>query len=139
MSLYKNWSTDSKLEAEGVEIPFDANDDGTIPTFIVSRMSDSNIEYTKALRRATDPYKRQIDLKTLSPELDAQIFREVFCSTIVRGWSNIQDGDGNVIPYSKAAAIKLFTDLPDLYKELQVQASAMATFRAKVLEDEAKN
>lgn len=139
MSLYKSYSTDSAKEQNGVPIEFEANDDGTIPTFIVSRMGETNKEWSKALRIATKPYQRQMQLGVLPAEKDASIFLEVFAGTIVKDWSNVQDENGNVIPFSKANAIKVFTDLPDLYSILQKQAADAALFRKDVLEAEAKN
>lgn len=139
MSLYKNYATDSTKETNGVEVTFEANDDGTVPTFIVSRIGDSNKEYMKALRAATKPFQRQIELKALSPEKDAAIFMEVFLSTILKGWSNVQNEAGEVIPFTKENANKLFTDLPDVFKEIQKQASLAATFRKNVLDEQAKN
>jgi len=139
MSLYKNYATNPALEINGAEVTFAANDDGTVPTFIVARITDSNMEYRKALLEASKPYQRQIDLKILSPEKDAAIFFDVFLSAILKGWSNILDENGNVFPYTKANARKLLTDLPDVYKELQAQANNAALFRKTVLEDQAKN
>lgn len=138
-SLYRNYATDSVKETTGVEIKFDANDDNTIPTFIVSRMGESNKEYTKALERATTPYKRQIQMKTMTADLSKSLFLDVFVTTVLRGWSNIQNENGDVIPYNKDNAIKLLTDLPDLYSELLTQAGDAALFRKDSLEQDAKN
>ena len=139
MSLYKNYATDSDKEINGAEIPFEANEDGTIPTFIVSRIGDTNKEYMKSLRAATKPFQRQIDTGTLPAEKDAAIFMEVFISTILKGWFNVQDENGLNLPFNKVNAEKLFTDLPDVFKELQTQASSAALFRKTILEDQAKN
>lgn len=138
-SLYKTYKTDAEKEIKGVEITFEPNEDGTVPTFIISRIAESNKEYTKALDAATKPYRRQMQLGTLPKAKDKAIFLDVFVSTIVLGWSNVQGEDGQNIPFNKANAIKLFTDLPDLLTELQVQASDAALFRVTALEDEAKN
>jgi len=139
MSLYKNYATDSVKEQTGVPITFEPNDDGTIPTFICSRIGESNKEYTKALRHATKPYERQIALKTLPQEKDAEIYLNVFVDTILKGWSNVRDETNVDMPFNKANAKKLLTDLPDLYTELKNQAGEAALFHKYGLEDEAKN
>jgi hypothetical protein len=139
MSLYKNYATDPNKESNGAEVPFEANEDGTIPTFIVSRIGDTNKEYMKSLRAATKPFQRQIDTGTLPADKDAAIFMEVFVSSILKGWSNVQDENGVNLPFTKSNAEKLFSDLPDVFKELQKQASTAALFRKTVLEDQAKN
>ena len=139
MSLYKNYATDANRETNGAEVMFEANDDSTVPTFIVGRIGDSNKEYMKALRSATKPFQRQIDLGVLPPEKDAAIFMEVFLSSILKGWSNVQDENGALVSYSKENAQKLFADLPDVFKEIQKQASKAALFRKTVLDEQAKN
>ena len=42
--LFKQFKTNSTKEVEGVEIEFPEaqNDDGTVPTFVISRMGKSN-------------------------------------------------------------------------------------------------
>lgn len=138
-SLYRNYATDTQKEIQGVEVKFDANDDETIPTFVISRMGESNKEYTKALERATAPYKRQIQMKTMSADLSKSLFLEVFATTVLRGWSNVYDENGNAIGFSKENAVKILTDLPDLYNELLTQAGDAALFRKDSLEQDAKN
>src|SRR5207342_3524584 len=62
--LHAKFKTDRVKEVEGVAIEFsDApNDDGSIPTFTISRMGKTNRAYSKALEQATRPYRRQIEL-----------------------------------------------------------------------------
>lgn len=141
MSLYKQYATDSKAETEGVEIKmFDAeNEDGSVPTFIISRMGKANREYSKAMEAATRPFRRQIELGTLSNEKAEEMFMDVFASTIVKGWSNVFDRFGDPLPYSTQAARKLFTELPELYDRLQEEAKTVANFRETAREEEAKN
>lgn len=139
MSLYKLYGTDANKESNGVDITLEANEDGSLPTFTVSRLGDTNKEFQKALRFATKPYERQIQLKTLPEEKDKEIYLDVFVSTILKGWQNVLDENGQPMAFNKANAKKLFTDLPDLYKLIQAQASDASLFRKASLEDEAKN
>lgn len=141
MSLYKQYATDSTAEIEGVEIKmYDAeNEDGTIPTFVVSRMGKANKAYSKAMEAATRPHRRQIELGTLSNEKAEEMFMDVFASTVVKGWSNVYDRFGDLLPYSTQAARKLFTELPELYERLQEEARNVANFRESAREEEAKN
>lgn len=138
-SLYKNYKMDTEKQSSGIPVHFEPNDDKSVPTFIVCRMDESNKEYMKALDIATKPYRRQIDLKILPKEKDEEIFVEVFVNSILQGWTNVQGEDGSSIPFSKGNAIKLFTDLPEVLKELRKAASDVALFRSTALDDEAKN
>lgn len=139
--LFKAYKTDAVAEVDGVDIEFfDAqNEDGTIPTFKVSRLGKSNKKYTKALEVATRPYRRQIELGVLKPEVSEKIFLDVFCTTILIGWSNVIGEDGTPLKYSKDNAIKLMTALPDLYERIQSEASIASNFRDASLEEESKN
>jgi hypothetical protein len=139
--LFKQYKTNSLKEAEGVEIEFPEaqNDDGSIPTFIISRMGKSNKAYSKALEAATRPYRRQVELGTLKNEVAETLFMGVFVDTVLHGWKNIQAEDGQPLPYSKDSAISLLTELPDVYERLQEEAKLASNFRDSALETEAKN
>ena len=45
----------------------------------------------------------------------------------------------NIDAFSKENAVKLFSDLPDLFRDVQNQAAAISNFRAEVTEDTIKN
>ena len=141
MSLYKQFKTNAEKESEGVEIEFNeaANDDGSVPTFTISRMGKSNKRYTKALEAATRPYRRQIELGTMKNEVAEEIFLNVFVDTVLKGWKNVRDEKGGELPFGKQSAVKLFQDLPEVYERLQEEAKQSANFRDLALEDEAKN
>lgn len=139
--LFKLFKTDTNKEVNGVEIEFAeaVNDDGSIPTFIISRMGKSNKRYAKAIEAASRPYRRQIELGTMKPEVSERIFLEVFCDTILTGWKNVLGEDGQELKYSKDAAIALMTALPDVYDRLQLESTIASNFRDQALESEAKN
>lgn len=141
MSLYKQFKTNAEKEAEGVEIEFNeaTNDDGSVPTFTISRMGKSNKRYTKALEAATRPYRRQIELGTMKNEVAEEIFLNVFVDTVLKGWKNVRDENGAELPFGKQTAVKLFQDLPEVYERLQEEAKQSANFRDLALEEEAKN
>jgi len=141
MSLKSAFKTDALKENEGVEIPFPMaeNEDGTIPTFLVSRMGKNNKAYQKSLEVITRPYRRQLDTGTIKPDVSRKIFMEVFCDSILKGWSNVRNEDGSEIVFSKAAAIELMEELPDLYDVLVYESQELANFRQAALENEAKN
>lgn len=139
MSLYTQFKTNAAKEVEGVEIQYGPNEDGTIPTFVISRMGKSNKRYTKALEAATRPYRRQIELGTMNNDTAESLFLGVFVDTVLKGWRNVKDETGNEIPFGKETAIKVLSDLPELYDDLQEKAKSASLFREEALEDEAKN
>lgn len=139
MSLFSQFKTDSDKERNGVEITYAANEDGTIPTFIIARAAKSNREWSKEYERQTKPYRRQIELKTFPNEKAEEIALSVFVKIILKGWSNVQDESGNEIPFTQENAIQLFKSLPELYEDLDKQSGDMALFKASAREEEAKN
>jgi hypothetical protein len=139
-SLFKNFKMDHDKELHGVKVtPASANEDGTVPVFILARMGQMNQTYLKTLERITNPYKRQLELKTIAPDKADELMREVFVNSILLGWENVQGEEGSIIPFSAANAIALFKQLPDLYFELQTQSQNAALFRLEETESIAKN
>ncbi len=146
MSLSSQYKTNQTKAIEGVAITFPSNEDGTVPTFYVSRMNDSNPQYAAKLAAVTKPFKRQIDAGTLPQEKAKELTKDVFTSTVLKGWENIPmsdvtgvGSDTGYASFSKATALQLFENLPDLYSELVTEASGIARFLADELEAEAKN
>jgi len=139
MSLYKQFETNAVIEAAGVKVEFGENDDLTIPTFHISRIAKSNKRYSKALEAATRPYRRQIELGTMSENVADKLFRDVFVTTILLGWENVQGRDGTLLEFNKENASMLLKDLPELFDDLQEKAKSASLFRETALEDEAKN
>ena len=141
MSLYKQFATNTDKEIEGIEVQMTEaeNEDGSIPTFVVSRMGKSNKRYSKALEAATRPYRRQIELGTMNNDKAEEIFMGVFVDTVLKGWKNVRDESGAELPFNKQSATKLFKDLPEVYERLQEEAKLSANFRDAALEEEVKN
>lgn len=139
MSLYKQFATNPELENKGIELNFGVNDDETEIKFYVARAGKSNKKYQKALENAVKPYRRQMQLGTLSDEVSNKIMLEVFATTVLKGWENVQDEKGNVMQFNKENAVKLLTDLPELYDALTAAANDVANFREESLEEDAKN
>lgn len=138
MSLYKQFATDKNAEKDGVLLDY-TTDTKRPCRFRVARMSPTNQRYAARLRALTKPYERQIALDTLPPEKTREIQVNVFVDAILLGWEGVTDENGVDLPFSRENARKLFADLPDLFDDLQGQASRAATFRAADLEDAAKN
>jgi hypothetical protein len=139
MSVYRQFQMDPNKESNGVPYFLAPNKDKSVPTFVLARASKTNKDYQKMLRERTAPYQRQIDLKTFDGEQAESIYMEVFISTILKSWSNIQDENGTDIPFSMDSAKRLFEALPDLYDELNLAANDASRYRVGVQETEAKN
>lgn len=145
MSLSSLFKTDAQKEVKGIEIVYPANEDGSIPTFIVSRMSQSNPRYSKALEEAVRPHRHLQRTGQLSADISTKIVAQAFVNGCLLGWKNVKFGDivgghnKEDAPFNADNALKLFQRLPDLFADLQEQASQLASFRDAELEEDAKN
>ena len=130
---YSVFLTDKTLEKEGIVLDYG---DFKIK---VARAGGSNAAFQKALTSKIRPYKRQLDAGTIPDDVAEKLFLEVYAESVVLGWEGVTDEDGKPLPFSKENAVKLFSDLPDLFRGVQNQAAAISNFRAEVTEDTIKN
>ena len=134
MSIYKLFKTDAKCESEGVTLDY-----GDGVKIRIARAGGSNKTFMRALERLGKKYRRQIQLDILPPEVDAQLFQEVYADTIVLGWEGATDEAGQPLPFTRENVLKLFQDLPDLWADVRQQAQNLALFRAHLDEADGKN
>lgn len=139
--LYGTYKTDKQKEDEGFELQLleAPNEDNTIPTFTLSRMTRSNSDYMKAMEKASRPYRKKQQLGHMTSAESDEVMLEVFLDVTLKGWKNVQDDKNQNIPFNAANARKLMQDLPDLYERLLTEASEMTNFRAATQEQETKN
>lgn len=139
MSLRSQFAVDASKEQEGVEVQYAPNKDKSIPSFVISRASKANKAYSKALEKATRPYRKQIDMGTMDNDVAEGIFKRVFVQTVLKGWSNVELDDGVKLDFTEDNAIRLFEELPELYDDLREKANGAALFRDEKQEEEAGN
>lgn len=121
-SPYELFGTDSDREKGGIELDYG---DFQIR---VARAGGSNRRYFKVLEQKSKPIRRALATGTANPQQVAAIMREVFAETVVLGWTGVTDREGNDLPFTKDNAVQLFKDLPDLFADIQNQASSYAQF-----------
>jgi hypothetical protein len=140
MSLYSQFKTNANRERAGIRVEYRdfEKPDEPVPTFIVARAGGSNVAYNKALERETKPLRRAIATGNVPVATLLAINRKVFVETCLLGWENITSPAGDPIPFSQEAANTLFTDLPDLYTDLEQQSNSANLFRDN-LESDSKN
>lgn len=134
MSTYGTYKTDTDKEKIGVVV-----DLGSAGKFTIARAGGANKEFTKKVALASKPYRLQIQAATVDSALTDRILVNAFVDTVLKGWEGVTDENEQPIPYNRDSAIKLFTDLPDLFQELTRAASDASTFRAVALEGDSKN
>jgi hypothetical protein len=138
-SLFKQFKLDDSKLADGAEVTYAPNDNGSVPTFVLARMANSNVKYTKELELQTRPYRRQIELETIDDMVSRELQLKIFCKTILLGWSNVLDEKNQTISFSFENAMSLMKKLPELYDDLSAQAKKASLFRDEAQEAAAKN
>lgn len=133
MSLFKQFETNAAKVIEGVPMTFEANEDGSIPTFYISRMAKQNKRYQKVAEEKFRPHQRAINNGTLSNAKSDELMLDIFVNGVIVNWENIQDAEGKEIK-TKEGIADLFRLLPDLYAELEQAAKEIGLFRSEELE-----
>lgn len=134
MSLYKMFQTNAKAETEGVTLDY-----GEGVKIRIARAGGGNKAYLRAVETFARKHRRQIQLDALSEELGRKILQEIVATTIILGWEGVTDREGKPMAFTKDNALKLFSDLPDLFTDVYQQAQNAALFREHVMEEDAKN
>lgn len=139
MSLYSQFTTDQKLEKDGIVLEYGLNSKGLPIGIRIARAGGSNALYNKTAEAKIKPYRRQIQTETIDKTMLEKLMREIYASSVVIGWENVEDREGNPLPFSVPNCITLFTDLPDLFADVQEQAQRAALFRVQLVEQDAGN
>lgn len=132
-SLYEIFGTDKQAETgEGIILVYGASH------FFARRAGGSNINYQEELRKVVRPMKKQMDLDVLPTHIYVTLIQKVFARTVITGWHNVTDRDGNDMPYNEANFMALMKDLPDLWEAIQQECMAAQNFRSSVIQEDGK-
>jgi hypothetical protein len=141
MSLYKTFKTNHEKEENGIDIEYGTNSKNAPIKFRVARASRSNIHYQTVLELVTRPYRRMINGDKLDKRVENKLNITIFVKSILLGWEGVEDENNEPLTFNQENATKLFTDLPDLFAELQQAAADANNFKddEERKEVEAKN
>ena len=125
MSIYKRFKTDADLEAKsGIELDY-----GDGVKIRVLRAGGSNLAFQKALREALIKHGRR--LSAMSDDESVRGMAEIYADTVIVGWEGISDENDEPLPFSKANVVKVLTELPELFRDIQSAAQSVDLFRAE--------
>lgn len=131
---YRSFKTSKKWEQDGIIL-----DLGSAGKFTLARAGGSNLQFARDFKRITSPHRRAIETKTIDDETATRLLIEAYASSVVLGWKGVTDEAGNEMKFSKQNAIKLFTELPELFNAIRAHAEDAQLYREAELEEEAKN
>lgn len=133
MSLYSLFETDESAELDGFELVL--FDEEVEIKFTLARAGGSNRKFSNRLQALLRPYDRAIKAGTMSEEKAASIMAQTMAETVLLGWENVFDRDGEKLAFSVAAAKQLLLDLPELRTVILEEAQNAANFIADEVEE----
>jgi len=133
MNPYQMFETDENLETSGIWIDY-----GSFK-FKIARAGGSNEKYRRLLQNRMKPYRRQVQTETMSEEKASEILLGTFVDSVLLGWEGVTDREGNPLEYNRENALKLFTDLRELFLDLQTQSQKVSLFRKMEVETDLGN
>lgn len=133
-SPYEAFETDPELESgEGVTLDY-----GDF-RITIHRAGGANRRFARVLEAKMKPYRRQLQTGTLDDEVAQRLLVETYAEAVVVGWKGVKDRTGKTMACTRDNVVRLFTDLPELFRDVQEQAQSLANFRRAELEADAKN
>jgi len=143
MSMYEQFETDAQVEKDGIWLDYG---DFQIR---VARAGGSNKAFQKEVERLTRPYRRAIATESLPREKADEILAAAYAKAIVRAWQTKVDGEwvdgienpegGDLLEPSVENIRATFKLLPELYADVQEQATSWALFKASIRDDASGN
>lgn len=122
-NIYKVFRND-KLENTGIILNYG---DFSIK---IKRAGGLNKDYLKSLAKHGKENKLAMKNDTIDDEKSRIIFARIYAESIVIGWENVEDKNGE-IAFNYDNCLKLLIELPDLFDDIQKCASDVSLFRAE--------
>jgi hypothetical protein len=132
-SPYKTFKADPSMEQEGIWLDY-----GDFKIRI-ARAGGSNVNYAKALEKQAELNKTAIRTNTIKSAQSRALMIKVYATSVLLDWEDVQDENGQTLPFTADNAEKVLTDCPDLFDDIRAQAASLALFRRELLEEAAKN
>ena len=144
-TMYELFQTDKDLEKQGVVVDY-----GTFRVTL-SRAGGFNKRYNPVLNAKARPFKRAIDSDSLDPDVGDRLVHETFIDSVIKNWE-VKDEEGNwhvgiesseeggsLLPFNRENLLLTFTNLPDLFLDIQEQASKATIYRSHLVDTDSGN
>lgn len=144
---YQMFAVDKRTEQEGIFVNY-----GDF-RLRIARAGGSNQRFRRLLQAKLKPYRHQLDNETMDDAVSELLFRECYAEAVVQGWETkvvAEDGtekwepwletpDNPRLPFTVENCVKVLTDLPDMFRDLQAVAGKAAHFRRIEEDEDVKN
>ncbi len=98
-----------------------------------------NARYREHRDKLLRPVLRRLRAGEIDSAEMEDVTIRVFARTVLLGWKNLQDDDGQEIPYSEVKALELMRSHRDFFLMVQELALDAEMFRARDAEESRKN
>ena len=123
MNLYQRFKTNSDLEGKkGVVLDY-----GEGVKITILRAGGSNRKYQQILREKLMASGRK--LASMTDDESERGMIEVYADAVIVAWEGVKDEEGNEVPFTRENVVKIMTDLPELFADVQRAAGAFELFR----------
>ena len=134
MANIEQIKSDLKKETEGVWVEFELG-------IRLKIARARNVAYLESMRKIMEPRRKTIREGGMEIEELQDLLKQVQAKTVLLGWENIEDKDGESIAYSSDQALTFFNDpeLRDFYTFVVTQSENMENFKKELVKDSEKN
>lgn len=132
-NIFDLFETDQSKVKDGIEIKVAG------VTFICRPSDTTNQFYNAELAAIHKRFAVELKTGTLSEEQSSDLMLRVFAKTVLIGWKNLKDRDGETIEYSEEAAFSLLKKMPKLHSFLNDYLRETKDFNAHKERAEIKN
>lgn len=139
MSLYNTFETNKDLERDGIVLDYGFNSKDEPIQIRIARAGGANTKFAKVLEQKMKPYKRAIANDTMDNKVAEKLLIEAYADAVILSWTGVEDREGNFLEFTRDNVVKVLTDLPDLFMDIQAQSQKSALFRAELREVEQGN
>lgn len=121
-NLYHLFETDKELELKGIALKFGDSQ------FRVKRAGGANREFDTIFNEKTRAMSSKLQLAALSPEQSDAILMEVYFESVMIGWEDVTNREGDDLEFTQENFVQVMKDLPDLWKGLRTEAANMDNY-----------
>lgn len=142
MGMYDIFETDEDLENAGIWLDY-----GDFRIKVASA-GQGNKKYVRYAEKALKPIRRAMQAGAVSNERSMAIMCDIYAKTIILDWQvksddtwkpGIEGREGEILPFNKEEVQKVFEALPNLFMDIQEQATSISNFRKVEIEEDSKN
>jgi hypothetical protein len=133
LSPYAMFSSNAAKETAGIWKQIGAT------SYLIARAGGKNEKFMKIAKERFLPFQAAINNDMLPMDVARQLAIEAFVDGILLDWKKFYDRDGTELPYSRDNAIRVLTELPELFTLLSKEAASLSNFQGEQLDEAAKN